>query len=159
MESSFSPREIVSELDKFIIGQKKAKRAVAVAAIAATSSFGETGGGPLLITPSRRTDSAASNTAHKGSRRTSRDGCHRVPGARESSPRRPLGSYNTCKSGRAHGAPAASSIHLSTPIVLANSSPYFISATTTEQYAVASTAKDQVTTDPATYRVPSSKAE
>ena len=31
MESSFSPREIVSELDKFIIGQQKAKRAVAVA--------------------------------------------------------------------------------------------------------------------------------
>ena len=31
MESNFSPREIVSELDKFIIGQKKAKRAVAVA--------------------------------------------------------------------------------------------------------------------------------
>ena len=31
MESSFSPREIVSELDKFIIGQKRAKRAVAVA--------------------------------------------------------------------------------------------------------------------------------
>jgi len=31
MESSFSPREIVSELDKFIIGQKQAKRAVAVA--------------------------------------------------------------------------------------------------------------------------------
>ena len=31
MESSFSPREIVSELDKFIIGQSKAKRAVAVA--------------------------------------------------------------------------------------------------------------------------------
>jgi len=31
MESSFSPREIVSELDKFIIGQKKAKKAVAVA--------------------------------------------------------------------------------------------------------------------------------
>ena len=31
MESSFSPREIVSELDKFIIGQKNAKRAVAVA--------------------------------------------------------------------------------------------------------------------------------
>ena len=31
MESSFSPREIVSELDKFIIGQNKAKRAVAVA--------------------------------------------------------------------------------------------------------------------------------
>ena len=31
MESSFSPREIVSELDKFIIGQTKAKRAVAVA--------------------------------------------------------------------------------------------------------------------------------
>tara|TARA_B100000686_G_C16803290_1_gene987811 strand:+ start:3353 stop:4672 length:1320 start_codon:yes stop_codon:yes gene_type:complete len=30
-ESSFSPREIVSELDKFIIGQKKAKKAVAVA--------------------------------------------------------------------------------------------------------------------------------
>jgi len=30
-ESSFSPREIVSELDKFIIGQQKAKRAVAVA--------------------------------------------------------------------------------------------------------------------------------
>jgi ATP-dependent protease HslVU (ClpYQ), ATPase subunit len=31
MESSFSPREIVSELDKFIIGQKNAKRSVAVA--------------------------------------------------------------------------------------------------------------------------------
>ena len=31
MESSFSPREIVSELDKFIIGQIKAKKAVAVA--------------------------------------------------------------------------------------------------------------------------------
>ena len=31
MESNFSPREIVSELDKFIIGQKKAKKAVAVA--------------------------------------------------------------------------------------------------------------------------------
>ena len=31
MESSFSPREIVSELDKFIIGQNQAKKAVAVA--------------------------------------------------------------------------------------------------------------------------------
>jgi len=31
MESSFSPREIVSELDKFIIGQTNAKKAVAVA--------------------------------------------------------------------------------------------------------------------------------
>ncbi len=31
MESNFSPRETVSELDKFIIGQKQAKRAVAVA--------------------------------------------------------------------------------------------------------------------------------
>ena len=31
MGSSFSPREIVSELDKFIIGQKNAKKAVAVA--------------------------------------------------------------------------------------------------------------------------------
>jgi ATP-dependent HslUV protease ATP-binding subunit HslU len=31
MGSSFSPREIVSELDKFIIGQKKAKKAVAIA--------------------------------------------------------------------------------------------------------------------------------
>jgi len=31
MKSSFSPREIVSELDKFIIGQTKAKKAVAVA--------------------------------------------------------------------------------------------------------------------------------
>ena len=29
--SNFSPREIVSELDKFIIGQDEAKRAVAVA--------------------------------------------------------------------------------------------------------------------------------
>src|SRR5574337_2023819 len=28
---SFTPREIVSELDKYIIGQKKAKRAVAIA--------------------------------------------------------------------------------------------------------------------------------
>jgi len=31
MESSFSPREVVSELDKFIIGQTNAKKAVAVA--------------------------------------------------------------------------------------------------------------------------------
>jgi ATP-dependent HslUV protease ATP-binding subunit HslU len=31
MESNFSPREIVSDLDKFIIGQKNAKKAVAVA--------------------------------------------------------------------------------------------------------------------------------
>ena len=31
MELNFSPREIVSELDKFIIGQTKAKKAVAVA--------------------------------------------------------------------------------------------------------------------------------
>jgi len=31
MSSNFSPREIVSELDKFIIGQKKAKKAVAIA--------------------------------------------------------------------------------------------------------------------------------
>ena len=30
MESSFSPRETVSELDKFIIGQNIEKRAVAV---------------------------------------------------------------------------------------------------------------------------------
>ncbi|RUZ86757.1 MAG: HslU--HslV peptidase ATPase subunit, partial [Mesorhizobium sp.] len=29
--STFSPREIVSELDRFIIGQKDAKRAVAIA--------------------------------------------------------------------------------------------------------------------------------
>ena len=29
--SSFSPREIVSELDRYIIGQKQAKRAVAIA--------------------------------------------------------------------------------------------------------------------------------
>ena len=29
--TEFSPREIVSELDRFIIGQKEAKRAVAVA--------------------------------------------------------------------------------------------------------------------------------
>ena len=31
MESYFSPREIVSELDKFIIGQKNAKKSVAIA--------------------------------------------------------------------------------------------------------------------------------
>ena len=31
MESYFSPREIVSELDKYIIGQKNAKRSVAIA--------------------------------------------------------------------------------------------------------------------------------
>ncbi|RYE79934.1 MAG: HslU--HslV peptidase ATPase subunit, partial [Hyphomicrobiales bacterium] len=30
-ETNFSPREIVSELDRFIVGQKDAKRAVAVA--------------------------------------------------------------------------------------------------------------------------------
>ena len=29
--TSFSPREIVSELDRFIVGQKDAKRAVAIA--------------------------------------------------------------------------------------------------------------------------------
>ena len=29
--SSFSPREIVSELDRYVIGQKDAKRAVAIA--------------------------------------------------------------------------------------------------------------------------------
>jgi len=31
MTSSFSPREIVSELDRFIVGQHDAKRAVAIA--------------------------------------------------------------------------------------------------------------------------------
>ena len=31
MDSYFSPREIVSELDKFIIGQKNAKKSVAIA--------------------------------------------------------------------------------------------------------------------------------
>ena len=30
-ETSFTPREIVSELDRFIVGQKDAKRAVAIA--------------------------------------------------------------------------------------------------------------------------------
>ena len=30
-ESSFTPREIVSELDRFIVGQQAAKRAVAIA--------------------------------------------------------------------------------------------------------------------------------
>ena len=30
-ETSFTPREIVSELDRYIIGQKDAKRAVAIA--------------------------------------------------------------------------------------------------------------------------------
>ena len=30
-EKNFTPREIVSELDRFIIGQDKAKRAVAIA--------------------------------------------------------------------------------------------------------------------------------
>ena len=29
--TSFSPREIVSELDRFIVGQDEAKRAVAIA--------------------------------------------------------------------------------------------------------------------------------
>ena len=29
--TSFSPREIVSELDRYIVGQKDAKRAVAIA--------------------------------------------------------------------------------------------------------------------------------
>ncbi len=29
--TTFSPREIVSELDRFIVGQKDAKRAVAIA--------------------------------------------------------------------------------------------------------------------------------
>ena len=29
--TTFSPREIVSELDRFIVGQKNAKRAVAIA--------------------------------------------------------------------------------------------------------------------------------
>jgi hypothetical protein len=31
MSSAFSPREIVSELDRFIVGQDDAKRAVAIA--------------------------------------------------------------------------------------------------------------------------------
>ena len=31
MPSSFSPREIVSELDRYIVGQNDAKRAVAIA--------------------------------------------------------------------------------------------------------------------------------
>jgi len=31
IENSLSPREIVSELDRFVVGQNKAKRAVAVA--------------------------------------------------------------------------------------------------------------------------------
>ena len=30
-ENSFTPREIVSELDRYIVGQKDAKRAVAIA--------------------------------------------------------------------------------------------------------------------------------
>jgi len=30
-ESAFTPREIVSELDRFIVGQNAAKRAVAIA--------------------------------------------------------------------------------------------------------------------------------
>ena len=30
-ETSFTPREIVSELDRYIVGQKDAKRAVAIA--------------------------------------------------------------------------------------------------------------------------------
>ncbi|MDB5614139.1 MAG: hypothetical protein JWQ22_1792, partial [Devosia sp.] len=30
-ETNFSPREIVSELDKHVVGQAKAKRAVAIA--------------------------------------------------------------------------------------------------------------------------------
>ena len=30
-ENSFTPREIVSELDRFIVGQAEAKRAVAIA--------------------------------------------------------------------------------------------------------------------------------
>ena len=31
MSSSYTPREIVSELDRYIIGQSEAKRAVAIA--------------------------------------------------------------------------------------------------------------------------------
>ena len=31
MSSSFSPREIVSELDRYIVGQARAKRMVAIA--------------------------------------------------------------------------------------------------------------------------------
>ncbi len=31
IENSLSPREIVSELDRFVVGQNKAKRAVAIA--------------------------------------------------------------------------------------------------------------------------------
>ena len=31
VQNSLSPREIVSELDRFVVGQNKAKRAVAIA--------------------------------------------------------------------------------------------------------------------------------
>ena len=33
VQNSLSPREIVSELDRFVVGQNKAKRAVAIARI------------------------------------------------------------------------------------------------------------------------------
>ena len=36
--NSLSPREIVSELDRFVVGQKNAKRAVAIARKIAVSS-------------------------------------------------------------------------------------------------------------------------
>ena len=39
--SSLSPREIVSELDRFVIGQNKAKRAVAIA-LAGAEAWAET---------------------------------------------------------------------------------------------------------------------
>ena len=34
--NSLSPREIVSELDRFVVGQNKAKRAVAIASVSYT---------------------------------------------------------------------------------------------------------------------------
>ena len=42
--TDFSPREIVSELDRYIVGQAEAKRAVALAGVRAVAGIGDTHG-------------------------------------------------------------------------------------------------------------------
>ena len=49
--TTFSPREIVSELDRFIVGQDEAKRAVSVMTLAEDGSLVEDSAADLRLTP------------------------------------------------------------------------------------------------------------